>query len=73
MDLVENLSAALSKKQKLTCWKAKIIGFCESQNHFLAKFHGAHQYLGPIWYVYLKTKNYYLKIFMKIRVDEKVY
>ena len=29
--------------------------------------------LGSVWYVCLKTENYYLKIFIKIRVGEKVY
>ena len=28
---------------------------------------------GPVWYVYLKTENCCLKIFVKIRVNEKVY
>ena len=28
--------------------------------------------LGPIWYMCLKTKNCYLKIFVKIRVGKKV-
>ena len=28
---------------------------------------------GPIWYICLKTENYYLKTFMKIRVGEKIY
>ena len=28
--------------------------------------------LGPIWYICLKIENYYLKIFVKIRVGEKV-
>ena len=27
----------------------------------------------PVWYTCLKTKNCYLKIFVKIRMDEKVY
>ena len=28
--------------------------------------------LGPVWYVCLKTENCCLKIFVKIRVGEKV-
>ena len=28
--------------------------------------------LGPVWYVCLKTKNYCLKIFVKIRVGKKM-
>ena len=28
---------------------------------------------GPIWYICLKTENYYLKTFVKIRVGEKIY
>ena len=28
--------------------------------------------LGSVWYVCLKTENCYLKIFVKIRVSEKV-
>ena len=27
---------------------------------------------GPVWYMYLKTENCYLKTFVKIRVSEKV-
>ena len=29
--------------------------------------------LGSVWYICLKTKNYYLKIFVEIRVGEKMY
>ena len=29
--------------------------------------------LGPVWYVCLKTENCCLKIFVEIRVGEKVY
>ena len=29
--------------------------------------------LGPVWYVCLKTENYCLKIFVKIRVGKKVH
>ena len=29
-------------------------------------------YLGPVWYVCLKTENCYLKTFVEIRVGEKV-
>ena len=28
---------------------------------------------GPVWYMCLKTKNYYFKTFVKIRVGEKIY
>ena len=28
--------------------------------------------LGDVWYMHLKTKNMYLKICVKIRVDEKI-
>ena len=28
---------------------------------------------GPVWYMCLKTKNFCLKIFVKIRVGEKVH
>ena len=28
-------------------------------------------WLQAVWYVCLKTENYYLKIFVKIRVNEK--
>ena len=31
------------------------------------------KYLGSVWYMYLKIENYYLKIFVKIRVNEKVH
>ena len=27
---------------------------------------------GPVWYMYLKIENYYLKTFVKIRVGEKM-
>ena len=30
-------------------------------------------YIGSVWYMCLKIKNYYLKIFVEIRVGEKVY
>ena len=30
-------------------------------------------HLGPVWYVCLKTENCCLKIFVEIRVGEKVY
>ena len=33
--------------------------------------HGVRR-LGAVWYMCLKTENYCLKIFMKIRVGEKV-
>ena len=29
--------------------------------------------LGPVWYMCLKTENCYLRIFIKIRVGEKMY
>ena len=29
--------------------------------------------IGSVWYMYLKTENCYLKIFVEIRVTEKVY
>ena len=29
-------------------------------------------YLGPVWYVCLKTENCCLKIFVEVRVGEKV-
>ena len=29
--------------------------------------------IGSVWYMYLKTENYCLKIFVEIRVTEKVY
>ena len=29
--------------------------------------------IGPVWYVCLKTENCCLKIFVEIRVGEKVY
>ena len=29
-------------------------------------------YLGPVWYMCLKTKNCCLKNFVEIRIDEKV-
>ena len=29
-------------------------------------------YLGPVWYMCLKTENCYLKTFVEIRVSEKV-
>ena len=28
---------------------------------------------GPVWYMCLKTENCYLKIFIEIRVGEKIY
>ena len=28
--------------------------------------------IGPVWYMCLKTENYCLNTFVKIRVDEKV-
>ena len=30
------------------------------------------RFMGPVWYMCLKIKNCYLKIFMEIRVGEKV-
>ena len=30
-------------------------------------------YIGPVWYMCLKTENCYLKTFVEIRVGEKVY
>ena len=30
------------------------------------------RFMGPVWYMCLKTENCYLKIFMEIRVGEKV-
>ena len=32
-----------------------------------------YNFLGYVWYMCLKIENCYLKIFVKIRVDEKVY
>ena len=29
--------------------------------------------LGYVWYMWLKIENYYLKIFLKIHVNEKMY
>ena len=29
--------------------------------------------IGSVWYMYLKTENCYLKIFVEIRVTENVY
>ena len=29
------------------------------------------KFLGTVWYICLKTENYYLKIFVKIRMGEK--
>ena len=26
-----------------------------------------------VWYIYLKIKNIYLKIYVKINIDEKIY
>ena len=38
-----------------------------------AALHGAaHRQYGPVWYMYLKTENCYLKTFVEIRVGEKV-
>ena len=34
---------------------------------------GSLDYLGPVWYMCLKTENCCLKIFVEIRVGEKVY
>ena len=31
------------------------------------------KYQGPVWYVCLKTENCCLKIFVEVRVGEKVY
>ena len=31
------------------------------------------QDLGSVWYMYLKTKNCYLKTFVKIHMSEKMY
>ena len=31
------------------------------------------RHIGPVWYIYLKTENCYLKIFVKIYMDKKVY
>ena len=47
-----------SAKKKYACFK------------FLFFFQSA---LGFVWYMYLKTKNCCLKIFVEIRVSEKVY
>ena len=35
--------------------------------------YGMNDCLGPVWYVCLKIENCCLKIFVKIRVGEKVY
>ena len=40
------------------------------KKYFLTTFT---KYLGPVWYMCLKTENCCLKIFVKIRVGEKVY
>ena len=31
------------------------------------------KHLGYVWYIYLKIKNYYLKICVEIYVGEKIY
>ena len=31
------------------------------------------QHKWSVWYIYLKTKNYYLKIFIKIYINKKIY
>ena len=36
-------------------------------------FENTNRLLGSVWYMYLKTKNYYLKIFLKIYVGGKIY
>ena len=30
-------------------------------------------HFGSVWYIYLRTENYCLKIFIKIRVDKEIY
>ena len=37
------------------------------------KLNTAENDLGSVWYVCLKTENYYLKIFMEICVGKKMY
>ena len=37
------------------------------------KIKGLDFYLWPVWYMYLKTENCYLKTFVEIRVGEKVH
>ena len=41
-----------------------------NENEEIALFWGD---WGPVWYMCLKTENFYLKTFMKIRMGEKVY
>ena len=36
-------------------------------------FENTNRLLGSVWYMYLKTKNYYLKTFLKIYVGGKIY
>ena len=50
-------------------------GSINNKNHFLKQLFCSFlcfRLLGPVWYVCLKTKNCCLKIFIKIRVGEKV-
>ena len=48
------------KKEKRKKRKKKGINFQNTVN------------IGPVWFVCLKTENCYLKIFVEIRVGEKV-
>ena len=51
----------------------KCVVFCSICRRLLSTSRLFLSYIGPIWYVCLKTENYCLKTFVKIRVGEKVY
>ena len=67
-------------RKKINLWSRENIfrfNHCKP-NKWSIIFHGnficpsLHPSLRPVWYMCLKTKNYCLKIFVKIRVGEKV-
>ena len=50
------------------------LSFQQKKNmHALSFYFFFQSALGSVWYMYLKTKNCCLKIFVEIRVSEKVY
>ena len=68
------------KKSVIVCGKSFPILLVRKQFSFrncllfcFSSLSGGAKYLGPVWYVCLKIENCCLKIFVEIRVGEKVY
>ena len=68
-------------KLHLEASKNEIVPFKDSKNDDYHSLRGEDKvsncfplsHLGPVWYVCLKTENCCLKIFVEVRVGEKVY